>query len=36
MALCDRLLVMREGRMVGELAGSDRTPDRAAALMVPS
>jgi ABC-type sugar transport system ATPase subunit len=36
MALCDRLLVMREGRMVGELAGSDRTPERAAALMVPS
>jgi ABC-type sugar transport system ATPase subunit len=36
MALCDRLLVMREGRMVGELAGGDRTPERAAALMVPS
>jgi ABC-type sugar transport system ATPase subunit len=36
MALCDRLLVMREGRIVGELAGSDRTPERAASLMVPS
>lgn len=36
MALCDRLLVMREGRLVGELAGRDRTPERAASLMVPS
>jgi ribose transport system ATP-binding protein len=36
MALCDRLLVMREGYLVGELAGDDRTPERAAALMVPS
>ena len=36
MALCDRLLVMREGRLVGGLAGDDRTPERAASLMVPS
>jgi ABC-type sugar transport system ATPase subunit len=36
MALCDRLLVMREGYLVGELAGDDRTPERAASLMVPS
>jgi ABC-type sugar transport system ATPase subunit len=36
MALCDRLLVMREGHLVGELAGDDRTPERAASLMVPS
>jgi rhamnose transport system ATP-binding protein len=36
MALCDRLLVMREGRLVGELAGDDRTPERAASLMVPA
>jgi ABC-type sugar transport system ATPase subunit len=36
MALCDRLLVMREGQMVGELTGNERTPERAAALMVPS
>ena len=36
MALCDRLLVMREGHLVGELAGDDRTPERAASLKLPS
>ena len=35
-ALCDRLLVMREGRIVGELTGADQTQERAALLMVPS
>ena len=36
MALCDRLLVMREGRIVGELTGADQTAERVASLMVPS
>ena len=36
LALCDRLLIMREGRLVGELAGDARSAERAAALMVPA
>ncbi len=36
LALCDRLLIMREGRLVGELTGDDRSAERAAALMVPA
>jgi ABC-type sugar transport system ATPase subunit len=36
LSLCDRLLIMREGRLVGELTGADRTAERAAALMVPA
>jgi ribose transport system ATP-binding protein len=35
-AVCDRLLVMHGGRIVGELAGDARTAERAAALMVPA
>jgi ribose transport system ATP-binding protein len=35
LSLCDRLLIMREGRLVGELTGTDRTAERAASLMVP-
>jgi ABC-type sugar transport system ATPase subunit len=35
-ALCDRLLVMREGRIVGELMGAAQTLERVAALMVPT
>jgi ribose transport system ATP-binding protein len=34
--LCDRVLVMRAGRLVGELAGEARTAERAVALMVPT
>ncbi len=36
LALCDRLLIMREGRLVGELTGDARSAERAAALMVPA
>jgi ABC-type sugar transport system ATPase subunit len=36
LALCDRLLIMREGRLVGELTGDDRSAEQAAALMVPA
>ncbi len=36
LALCDRLLIMREGRLVGELTGDDRSAERAASLMVPA
>jgi ribose transport system ATP-binding protein len=36
LVLCDRLLVMRAGRVVGELAGDVRTAERAAALMMPA
>jgi L-arabinose transport system ATP-binding protein len=35
-ALCDRLLVMRDGRIVGELTGADQTAEDVASLMVPS
>jgi ribose transport system ATP-binding protein len=34
LALCDRLLVMRAGRIVGEIAGDGRTAEDVAALMV--
>ena len=34
LALCDRLLVMRAGRIVGEIAGDARTAEDVAALMV--
>jgi ABC-type sugar transport system ATPase subunit len=34
MALCDRLLVMRAGRIVGEIAGNARTAEDVAAFMV--
>jgi ribose transport system ATP-binding protein len=36
LAVCDRLLVMRAGRIVGELVGDNRTAERAGALMVPA
>ena len=36
LAIGDRLLVMREGRLVGALTGADRTATQAAALMVPA
>lgn len=36
LVVCDRLLVMRGGRIVGELTGDARTAERAAALMVPA
>ena len=32
--MCDRLLVMREGRVAGELARADATPERVARLMM--
>ena len=34
LGMADRLLAMRDGRVVGELARADATPDRVAALIL--
>ncbi len=36
LALCDRLVVMREGRVVGALSGADCTAARVGTLMMPA